>query len=226
MRASCVRLHACCGWPCYLGSQYDWTASPPCPPWPQAGKAMGLNAEEDRAFLQMFARAKLAAPLAICLVNVSNISLHPHFSMIEAFIRRRGYEIVWQQVHDVVQFSPTYRNRWLACAVRADLAHEVSKREALMLNKIAPWNHACYSFNLPLSLVGALTLDDALMQIYGLVSWLPEPKRTKLETALRSHPRCDLCVCSTCNPCRGARVLMVTVVGLGTSDCLTAAQFK
>lgn len=65
---------------------------------------MGLNAEEDRAFLQMFARAKLAAPLAICLVNVSNISLHPHFSMIEAFIRRRGYEIVWQQVHDVVQF--------------------------------------------------------------------------------------------------------------------------
>ena len=115
-------------------------------------------------------------------------------------------------------FRQCIATEWLACAVRADLAHEVSKREALMLNTLAPWNHVCYSFNLPLSLVGALTLDDALMQIYGLVSWLPEPKRTKLETALRSHPRCDLCVCSTCNPCRGARVLMVTVVGLGTSE--------
>eukprot|EP00438_Fugacium_kawagutii_P013606 Skav202999 [mRNA] locus=scaffold1344:77725:81072:+ [translate_table: standard] len=167
--------------PCNVG----WTISFPCPPFSKGNhEKSGINHREGKVLLHILAWARQAQPLFLAMENVDGLASHEHYRIIKLFIQWAGFQLKWTLVHDMNSLSPSCRRRWLAVAVRSDIADSWPVQlDPVTLNDIPSWQCDAFNFPLPESLKEQLLIDDKLSVPYGMRDMLPKSKREQLPAA-------------------------------------------
>ena len=122
-----------------------------------------------------------ARPVLALFECSDGIEAHPHWRVLSAAMQLAGYQRLWSQDVAMHQLTGNHRTRWLAVWSRHDVTgHKSSERLLCATSRRALWNDQKHCFTLPQSLVVALTLDEALLQIYGSKDLLPPTKKTRV----------------------------------------------
>lgn len=160
-----------------------WTISFPCPPYSRAkGKGPGLDADDGKPIIHVFAHARKSQPCLLLMENVDCFYDHPHARLVFALARWAGYRVVWMQKHNLVDLTDAARNRWLAALIRSDIRDDLFEhvfKPEVSNTSVVPWPNSQNQFALPKSLTDQLELDHRLAEIYGDPSLLPRGKLGK-----------------------------------------------
>ena len=157
------------------------TLSPPCPSWSRGGKNSGLAADEGFCFLDAIVHVARVRPILALFECSDGLEAHPHWRVLSAALQLAGYQRLWSQDVAMHQLTGNHRTRWLAVWSRQDVVgHKSAERLLCATSRRALWNDQKHCFALPQSLVDDLTLDEALLQIYGRKDLLPPAKKARV----------------------------------------------
>ena len=118
-------------------------------------------------------------PHTLTLECVDEISVHPHFALLEALFTNGGYRCIWQRTVPYHQLSHVSRTRWLSVWLRRDIVAECLGPSLPVRadQRIIPWSSQHYRFVLPRVLREQLTLTKSELQTYGDARFLPTAKQ-------------------------------------------------
>eukprot|EP00438_Fugacium_kawagutii_P025189 Skav204968 [mRNA] locus=scaffold3085:14032:18552:- [translate_table: standard] len=89
-----------------------------------------------------------------------------------------GYKVKWQQVHDMSDFAPYHRKRWLACLIRKDLCSDTCSAFIDIIDKKpTKWSEPMYKFSTPPSLHEQRVITAELEATYANPQLLPKAKQ-------------------------------------------------
>ena len=153
-------------------------ASPPCPAWSSASYGPGLESEDGRLFLHLFALLEVFQIPGVLVEQVSGFKAHPHFDCLRAVWESIGYRMIWEYHFDLVDCAPGSRPRFLMLLVRSD---KVPLRPIPKLPPVLPRRPTLASFQclvqLPLELLQPCQLDEATLAQYLNPALLPATAR-------------------------------------------------
>ena len=145
-------------------------ASPPCQPWSSAGHQSGLKSPDGVLFLTLASVAGMSQVPVICVEEVQSFNSHPDAKHVLAAWTDSGYKLVYQQVKNLCEVSPTHRPRLLMVFFHATAA---SNSPAAF--HIASWQPiprpslgtcTCYFRVLPDALLEPCFLSDRARDMY------------------------------------------------------------
>eukprot|EP00438_Fugacium_kawagutii_P027848 Skav201821 [mRNA] locus=scaffold1071:368471:372028:+ [translate_table: standard] len=156
-----------------------WSASFPCPPFSRGSKEQqGLNNPDGRLLIHIFRHARIIQPVALLLENVDTFANHSHFRLMMKYAAWAGYKVKWQQVHDMSDFAPYHRKRWLACLIRKDLCSDTCSAFIDIIDKKpTKWSEPMYKFSTPPSLHEQRVITAELEATYANPQLLPKAKQ-------------------------------------------------
>ena len=173
---------------CRSQTNMVFTLSPPCQPWSQGGRGIGIESDNGMCFVHSIYSIKLIRPLIVFLEGADSTPSHKHFCVLRAGLISAGYKQVWSTVSHYHEISSMNRSRWLAVWVRSDIQSEVINGSFLLSDcaKCA-WSDEMYSFHVPSQMEHQLFLSHHLEKVYGNFKWLPKSKRHGLSVLSSLH---------------------------------------
>eukprot|EP00438_Fugacium_kawagutii_P003683 Skav206823 [mRNA] locus=scaffold3672:35337:40454:+ [translate_table: standard] len=90
--------------------------SPPCPPWSNADRGLGLCKADGFIMLISVLLMCFLRPRMWMAENVSSMRTHQHWPIIAAAIRWAGFELVWSPCMDLAEHVPQHRDRLILLA--------------------------------------------------------------------------------------------------------------
>ena len=158
------------------------TISFPCQPFSSGGRRNGLETNEGKTVLEAAAMMRLIRPVAIALENVSGFRKHHHAQIIIRYFRWAGYDVHWEQIHELSALSACQRDRWLAVLIRQDCKTQCKIGSFSLQCWSKPgWNDELYRFPLDDEIVQQLKIKDDIKQVYAAKDLLPKGKHQNLE---------------------------------------------
>eukprot|EP00435_Cladocopium_sp_Y103_P073917 s162_g45.t1 len=95
-------------------------ASPPCPPWSAASvSAPGLRRNDGCLTPFAIALLALCGCRVICIENVSGMVHHPHWGIIQQWLRAWKWDLRWSKTLDLAEVASQKRDRLLLIATKS-----------------------------------------------------------------------------------------------------------
>lgn len=98
-----------------------WSISAPCQSWSTASHQQGFSTKNGIALAESVAQIRVHRPKVVLLENVSGITEHPQFILIQRLMTWAGYVEVGSDIYDLADVTPVKRPRFLALYIRNDL---------------------------------------------------------------------------------------------------------
>ena len=159
-------------------------ASPPCQPWSSAGNQSGLQSPDGVLFLTLASVAGMSCVPVVCVEEVKGFCDHPDAKHVLRAWADSGYQMVFQQVKNLNEVSPTHRPRLLMIFL-----HESTAHNSPAAFHIASWQPVprpslgsckCYFKVLPDALHEPCKLSDRAREMY-LDAWYMPPSCNHLD---------------------------------------------
>ena len=153
-------------------------ASPPCPAWSTASHGPGLDADEGKLFLYLFALLEVSQVPCLLVEQVSGFKMHQHYACLQEIWESIGYKLVWDYQLDLVDCAPGSRPRYLMLLVRFD---KIPSKSIPRLPFVVPRRPTLESFqcvvSLPPDLLQPCLLDESTLALYYDPELLPTAVR-------------------------------------------------
>ena len=160
------------------------TASPPCQPWSAAGQQSGLQSPDGVLFLTLASISAVAEFPVVCVEEVQGFCSHPDAKHVLNAWRESGYDLVFQQVKNLSEVSPTHRPRLLLIFL-----HRKTACNSPGAFQVASWHSAprptlsankCYFKVQPDALLEPCYLSEPVKEMY-LDAWYLPPSSNHLD---------------------------------------------